>query len=113
MPKHHSRTEPSQRQLRVGELIRHALSDFLLRGEVRDDDLDGVAITVSEVRASQDLRNVTAYVLPLGGANEDNVIKALNRHKKFIRGGITGQLKLKYIPEITFEPDTTFAQFIR
>ncbi len=109
MVKHRARSEPSQRQLRVGELVRHALSDFLLRDEVRDEALSGIAITVAEVRASPDLRNATAYVLPLAGSNEEQVVQALNRHKKFIRGRITGQLRLKYIPEITFKADTTFA----
>ena len=102
--------ERSQRQLRVGELVRHALSEFLLRDAVADDALTGIAITVSEVRASPDLRNVTAFVLPLGGNNEVAVIDALNRHTKFIRGQITGKVDLKYMPEISFEADTTFAQ---
>ena len=101
---------PSQRQLRVGELIRHSLSEFLLRDEIRDDDLSGVAVTVSEVRASPDLRNATAYVLPLGGANEDKVIRALNKHQKFIRGQITGKVDLKYMPMLKFEADQSFKE---
>ncbi len=100
----------SQRQLRVGELVRHALSEFLLRDVVADEALRGVPITVSEVRASRDLRHATAFVLPLGGVNEASVIAALNRHRKFIRGQISGKVALKYMPDIRFEADSTFAQ---
>lgn len=104
---------PSQRQLRVGEAIRRTLSDVLLRGELHDPDLENTSITVSEVRASPDLKHATAYVLPLGGANTDGVLNALKRNKHEIRRQVTRQLTLKYSPEISFSPDTSFDQMDR
>ena len=77
---------PSNRLLRVGENIRHALSDIVSRGEIRDPVLDNVSVTVTEVRCSPDLRNATIFVMPLGGKNEQEVVEALNRNNKFIRG---------------------------
>ncbi|MEM8572234.1 MAG: 30S ribosome-binding factor RbfA [Pseudomonadota bacterium] len=104
---------PSQRQLRVAELIRRALSDLLIRGEVGDPELDGVSITVSEVRCSQDLRHATAYVLPLGGVNTSQVIAALTRRQSDIRHRITREIDLKYSPQLSFQPDQTFDQMDR
>lgn len=101
-------SEPSQRMLRVGELIRHELSAFLMRDEVADEELYGVTITVPEVRVSPDLKLATAYVMPLGGGHADEIVKALNRHKKFIRGQIVPRLNLKYAPDLRFVVDETF-----
>lgn len=110
MSKGHSNKAPSQRQLRVGETLRKALSDVLLKGDITDPDLNGAAVTVSEVRASPDLKNVTVFVLPLGGLNQDKVVAALARHKRFIRGELARRVSLKYMPELTFELDATFDQ---
>lgn len=108
MSKARSSKGPSQRQLRVSETLRKALADVFLRTDIADPDLKGAVLTVSEVRASPDLKNATVYLLPLGGENQDAVIEALNRHKRFIRGELTPRVKLKYMPELTFELDTTF-----
>ena len=110
MSKGHSRRGPSQRQLRVGESLRKALSEIFLRSEIADPDLAGAAITVSEVRTSPDLKNATIYVLPLGGDNEDLVVAALERHKKFVRGELARRISLRHMPELTFELDATFNQ---
>lgn len=99
---------PSQRQLRVGEVIRRALSDTLMRGDVHDPDLDGVSVTVSEVRPSPDLKIATAYVLPLGGHDADVVLKALRRARAELRRQVNRQIDLKFSPEIRFELDETF-----
>ncbi len=99
---------PSQRQLRVGELIRHALAEVLARGEVRDPDLDGRIITVSEVRASPDLKHATCYVTDLGGAHTPEVIKGLNRCRKYLRGEVGHRMSTKYTPDLRFEADTSF-----
>jgi ribosome-binding factor A len=104
---------PSQRQLRVAEVIRRALSDILMRGEVHDPDLGHVSITVSEVRVSPDLRHATAFVLPLGGVNTEGVLAALARNRVEIRRQVTRQIDLKYSPELAFEPDTSFDQMDR
>jgi len=101
---------PSQRQLRVAELIRRALSDILLRGDIHDEELAHVSVTVGEVRTSSDLRHATAFVLPLGGVNTDLVIAALNRNKGEIRRQVTKTLALKYSPELGFLPDRSFDQ---
>jgi ribosome-binding factor A len=100
--------EKSQRQLRVGELVRHALTEILERGVVRDPDLAGVAITVSEIRVSADLRNATAYVMPLGGKNCEIVVEALRRAAPFLRRNLAARLALKYVPNLSFEADATF-----
>jgi ribosome-binding factor A len=104
---------PSQRMLRVGELVRHELASMLGRGEVEDDELSGVVITVAEVRMSPDLKLASAYVMPLGGERAKEVVDALNRHKKFIRGQIAPALNLKFAPEVRFFVDTTFEEFGR
>ena len=100
--------EKSQRQLRVGELLRHELTQILDRGVVRDPDLAGVAITVSEIRVSSDLRNATAYVMPLGGKDCEIVVEALGRAAPFLRRRLAARLTLKYIPNLNFETDATF-----
>ena len=99
---------PSQRQLRVGELIRHALADMLTRGEVHDPVLEGTLVTVPEVRMTADLRLATIYVMPLGGKDQDGVLEAFNRNKKFLRGEIAHSVKLKFAPEIRFRIDERF-----
>jgi len=108
LPAHPSSHGPSQRQLRIGELIRHALSDILVRSEVQDPELTGVVITVSEVRISPDAKNATAFVIPLGGERQTAVVEALNRHVRFLRGELARAVKLKYVPSVTFKLDTSF-----
>jgi len=99
---------PSQRQLRVGELVRHALSSFLSRDEILDPDLDGAFITVPEVRMTRDLKIAKVYIMPLGGQNVETVVAALNRNQKFIRGQVTASIDLKHSPEFRFFADETF-----
>ena len=99
---------PSQRQLRVSEVLRHALSDVLNRGDIRDPALSGTTVTVVEVTASPDLRRATAYVMPLGGDNQDAVLAALGRAARYIRGQIARSVDLKYTPEIVFRLDSSF-----
>ncbi len=101
---------PSQRMLRVGELVRHALSAFLVREDIQDEVLLGVTITVPEVRMTPDLKLASAYIMPLGGQNAEEIAAALNRNKKFIRGGIASSLSLKYVPSLRFFVDDTFAE---
>lgn len=98
----------SQRQLRVGEVLRHELAQLFLHEEIREPDLKGVIITVSEVSMSPDLRKARAYVMPLGGKNQQPVIEALKRAHKFIRGELSRKISLKYSPEIEFIIDTSF-----
>ncbi len=99
---------PSQRQLRVGELIRRALSDLLMRGDMHDPDLAGMSITVGEVRTTPDLKTATAFVLPLGGGNEEKMLAALRRSKSELRHQVTRSLALKHSPDLKFEIDRTF-----
>jgi len=99
---------PSQRQLRVGETIRRALADVLTRGVLHEPDLDGVPITVGEVRCSPDLRIATAYVLPLGGRDAERVLTALNRARGELRRQVTRLVSLKFSPELRFKLDDTF-----
>lgn len=99
---------PSQRQLRVGETIRRALSDILLRGEHHSSELEGVPITVGEVRVSPDLKVATAFVLPLGGRDAENVLEALNRARGELRRQVTRAVNLKFSPELRFRLDETF-----
>jgi len=105
-----SRALPSQRALRVGELIRHAMSDLLTRGEVHDPVLEGHLITVPEVRMSADLRLATIYVMPLGGRDVEQVLAALERNKRFLRGEIARHVNLKFAPDIRFHADERFAE---
>ena len=99
---------PSQRQLRVGELIRHALAEIFSRGEIRDPDLAQGAVTVIEVSVSPDLKNAIAFVVPLGGANAEAMIAALDRCRKYIRGQVSKRVALKHMPDLAFELDTSF-----
>ncbi|MEL6565948.1 MAG: 30S ribosome-binding factor RbfA [Pseudomonadota bacterium] len=106
--KFHDGPGPSQRQLRVGELIRRTLSDVLARGDVHDPDLNRMSITVGEVRTSPDLKIATAYVLPLGGEGQDEVLKLLARNKGELRRAVSKKLTLKYAPDLRFQLDETF-----
>jgi ribosome-binding factor A len=99
---------PSQRQLRVGELIRHALAEMLTRGEVHDPVIEGHLITVPEVRMTADLKLATIYVMPLGGRDTEPVLAALERNKRFLRGEIAHRVNLKFAPEIRFRIDERF-----
>ena len=101
-------TEPSQRQLRVGELIRRALSDILMQGAIHDPDLNRISVTVSEVTASPDLKIATAYVCPLGGQGGEDLIALLAKNKSEIRRSISKKLTLKYTPDLRFHIDETF-----
>jgi len=106
--RHHQRDAPSQRQLRVGELIRHALADMLTRGEVHDPVIEGHVITVPEVQVTTDLRLATIYVMPLGGRDREAVLAALKRNKRFLRGEIAHRVNLKFAPDIRFRIDERF-----
>jgi ribosome-binding factor A len=100
----------SQRQLRVGELVRHAIADLLMRGEVHDPVIEGHLITIPEVRMSPDLRLATVYVMPLAGRDTDHVIAAFERNKKFLRGEIAHQINLKFAPDLRFRADDRFEE---
>jgi ribosome-binding factor A len=100
----------SQRQLRVGELIRHAMAEMLTRGDVHDPVIEGHLITVPEVRMTADLRLATIYVMPLGGRDADEVVAALEHHKKFLRAEIAHRVNLKFAPDIRFRVDERFAE---
>jgi ribosome-binding factor A len=104
---------PSQRQLRVGELIRHKLAEMLARGDIHDDVIAAHVVTVPEVRLSPDLKLATAYVITLGDADTAAVIEALNNHKRFIRGEIAHAVNLKFAPDIRFRRDETFEEASR
>jgi ribosome-binding factor A len=99
---------PSQRALRVGEMVRHALSDMLTRGDVHDPVLEGHLVTIPEVRMSPDLRLATVYVMPLGGKDANDVIEALERNKRYLRGEISHRVNLKFAPDIRFRIDERF-----
>jgi ribosome-binding factor A len=103
-------TGPSQRQLRVGELVRHALAEMLTRGEIHDDVLSAHVVTVPEVRMSPDLRLATIYVMPLGGKDTEAVLEALERNKRYIRGEVAEAVNLKFAPDIRFLADETFEE---
>lgn len=100
--------ERSQRQLQAGELIRRALVDILAREDFRDPALQGVSVTISEVKASPDLRHALVYAAPLGGNNTDTVIQALNRCSSFLRGKLGHEMTMRSTPALRFEADTTF-----
>lgn len=99
---------PSQRQLRVGELIRRRLSQVLMQGEVHDPDLNRLSITVGEVRCSPDLKVATAFVLPLGGGDPEGALAVLRENRSEIRRQVAKGLNLKFSPEIRFRVDDTF-----
>lgn len=109
-PSRESGPEASQRQLRVGELVRHAIAEMLSRGEVHDPVLEGHLITVPEVRMSPDLRLATIYVMPLGGRDAEEVVEALERHKKYLRGEIARRINLKFAADIRFRLDDRFEE---
>ena len=124
MPKANSKTKsksakspagkaPSQRMLRVGELVRHKLSQMLARGEIHDVELSTHLITIPEVRMSPDLKLATVYVMPLGGEHVDLIVTALQKNKKFIRGEISRAVNLKYAPELRFRRDESFDEALR
>ena len=106
--KFHEGKGPSQRQLRVGELIRRTLSDVLARGDIHDPELEQMSITVGEVRTSPDLKIATVFLLPLGGIGQEDVLKILARNQGELRRVVGKQLSLKYAPEFRFRLDETF-----
>ena len=108
--KFHDGPGPSQRQLRVGELIRRALSEVLARGDVHDMELNRMSITVGEVRTSPDLKIATAFVLPLGGKGQEDVLKLLAQNKSELRRAVGKKLGLKFTPDLRFRLDETFDQ---
>ncbi|RXT48667.1 30S ribosome-binding factor RbfA [Bradyrhizobium betae] len=112
MPRHHQKKSSapggSQRQLRVGEQVRHAMAEILAQGNVHDDDLEGHIITVPEVRMSPDLKLATVYVMPLGGRDTEIIIAALERNKKFLRGEVARRVNLKFAPDLRFRVDERF-----
>ena len=115
-PKHHRDSAPgggSQRQLRVGELVRHALAEMLARGDVQDPVIEGHLITVPEVRMSPDLRLATVYVMPMGGRDAEKVVAAFELHKKFLRAEIAHRINLKFAPDIRFRVDERFDEAAR
>jgi len=100
----------SQRQLRVGELVRHALAEMLTRGDVHDPVIEKHMITIPEVRVTADLRLATIYVMPMGGRDAEEVVAAFERHKKYLRGEIAHRINLKFAPDIRFRVDDRFAE---
>ena len=112
MPRHHQKKSSapggSQRQLRVGEQVRHAIAEILAQGGVHDADLEGHIITVPEVRMSPDLKLATIYVMPLGGRDTELVITALDRNKKFLRGEVARRVNLNFAPDLRFRVDERF-----
>ncbi|WDI32651.1 30S ribosome-binding factor RbfA [Hyphococcus flavus] len=111
MAKRFSKTKgPSQRQLRAGELVRHALVEILQREPLRDPALDGVSVTVSEVRVSPDLKQASIYAAPLGGTAQDDVVSALNRVAPYLRSLLGKKIDMKFTPALTFKSDDTFEE---
>jgi ribosome-binding factor A len=101
---------PSQRQLRVGEALRHALAEVLRRNDIRDPDLDGVSVTITQVKPSPDMRYATVYCEPLGGERAKEIVAALNRHKGFLRGEMGHMITTKFTPDLRFVEDESFAE---
>nr|QIQ10725.1 Ribosome-binding factor A [uncultured bacterium] len=109
-----SSTGPSQRQLRVGEQVRHAVAQVLSRGEIRDDVLNNTVVSITEVRMSPDLKIATCFISIVGNTDAQTVIKALANNAKFLRGRVAPQLRqMKYMPEFRFRPDTSFDNFAK
>ena len=108
--RHDGPSGPSQRQLRVGEALRHALAQVLRENEIRDPELEGVSVTVTQVKPSADMRYATVYCEPLGGQNAKEIVAALNRHKGFLRGEMGHLLTMKFTPELRFVEDESFAE---
>jgi ribosome-binding factor A len=109
-PDSRAKKGPTQRQLRVGETLRHALSEILLRGDIRDPDLMGVSVTITQVIPSGDMRHASVYCEPLGGKNAEKVIPALNRNKAYLRGQMGHLIALKFTPDLRFVEDKSFAE---
>ena len=113
-PQRHTRHDnshgPSQRQLRVGEMLRHALSEVLRENEIRDSDLEGVSVTITQVKPSPDMRYATGFCEPLGGKNAKAIVAALNRHKGFLRGEMGHRITTKFTPDLRFVEDESFAE---
>jgi ribosome-binding factor A len=101
---------PSQRQLRVGEMLRHALADVLRENDIRDPELEGVSVTITQVKPSPDMRYATVYCEPLGGQNAKQIVAALNRHKGFLRGEMGHRIAIKFTPDLRFVEDESFAE---
>jgi ribosome-binding factor A len=101
---------PSQRQLRVGEMLRHALADVLRENDIRDPDLDGISVTITQIKPSPDMRYATVYCEPLGGGNAKVIVAALNRHKGFLRGEMGHRITMKFTPDLRFVEDESFAE---
>jgi ribosome-binding factor A len=99
---------PSQRQLKVGELLRHALAEIFSRGEINDEVLERHSLTVPEVRMTPDLKLATVYVLPLGGGEAEGAVAHLDKHKRYLRGLLAKRVNLKFMPELRFKVDTSF-----
>jgi ribosome-binding factor A len=110
MRKHASNIGPTQRQLRVGEMLRHALAEVLRRGDIRDPDLAGISVTITQVKPSPDMRHATVFCEPLGGKNAKPVIAALNKHKGFLRGELGHMITMKFTPDLRFVEDESFAE---
>ncbi|MFN3745589.1 MAG: 30S ribosome-binding factor RbfA [Hyphomicrobiaceae bacterium] len=110
---HTAAGSPSQRMLRVGELIRHRMAELLARGDIHDDVLAAAVVTIPEVRMSPDLRLATIFVMPLGGQDVAPVLAALKRNQKYIRGEIARAVNLKFAPEIRFREDESFEEAAR
>jgi len=104
------RNGASQRQLRVGEMLRHALAEILRESDIRDPDLAGVSVTVTQVKPSPDMRHATVFVEPLGGKNAKVIVAALNRHARFLRGEMGHRITLKFTPDLRFIEDESFAE---
>jgi ribosome-binding factor A len=100
----------SQRQLRVGEMLRHALAEILRENEIRDPDLEGVSVTITQVKPSPDMRYATVCCEPLGGGNAQAVVAALNRNKGFLRGEMGRMIAMKFTPDLRFMEDESFAE---
>ena len=114
MPKRFEQnTGPSQRQQRVAELVRHALAEVLARGNIQDEVITRHVITIPEVRMSPDLKLATAYVMPLGGRDEDAVLKALDKNKKVLRQEVARRVNLKFAPDLRFLRDESFDEAAR
>lgn len=112
-PKGGREAGPSQRQLRAGELVRHALAEILREEEIQDEALAGVSVTVTEVRMSPDLRHAVCFVEPLGGGRAAEVVEALNRHARFLRGQLGRSVELKFTPDLKFLHDESFEEAAR
>lgn len=104
---------PSQRQLRAGELVRHALVEILREEDINDPALEGVSVTVTEVRMSPDLRHATVFVEPLGGGHAPEVVEGLNRHARFLRGRLGHAIEMKFTPDLKFVHDESFNEAAR